>query len=731
MSGDGGPPPRANEELEDFFENGAIGLHIVGGDGTILRANKAELALLGYGAAEYIGHHIGEFHADPATISDILARLGRGERLDRYPARLRAKDGSIRHVLITSSALFKDGEFIHTRCFTVDVTEARAAERRLKEGELQFRAMLEALPVAIYTTDADGIITFYNRTAAELAGREPTLGADRWCVTWRLFDHDGTPLPLDQCPMAIALKEQRPIRGAELIAERPDGTRARVVPHPTPLFDNSGGLVGAINMLVDVTERHAAEEDSARLAAILLSSQDAIVGTDRDGRVTYWGAGAEHTYGYERHEMVGQSIARIIPPELIDQELQVLDRARRGESIENYETERLTKDGRRVSISLSASAIRDKAGKVVGIAKVGRDITERKRAEITQNLMIGELNHRVKNTLSTVQAIARQTLRKTGSPTEFANNFSGRLQSLAHAHSLLTDNLWRGADFATLVRDQILLGGDGDDRITFSGPSVSLTPQAALHMALVLHELGTNARKYGSLSVMTGKLSLNWTVRSSSDGLALHIRWSEQGGPPVTTPSRRGFGTTLIEKSLQSHGGTVVIDFGANGVTCDIELPLSDDADMSSGAYRSITARTLMEKAPSELSIRNKRILVVEDEPLVAMDLVATLEEEGCEVVGPAGSVASASTLIEQGQFDAALLDANLGGQPVDELAAALTRRNIKFAFVTGYGRQGLPESFRSAPLIAKPYVRSELLAVLVGLLRRDTGAVSARARIV
>ena len=721
---------RTIDELEDFFENGAVGLHIVGGDGTVLRANKAELSMLGYVAEEYIGRHIAEFHADPAIINDILERLGRGERLESYPARLRAKDGSIRHVLITSSALFDNGKFIHTRCFTVDVSGARVAEERLKAGELRFQTMLEALPVAIYTTDAEGKITFYNRAAAKLAGREPTLGVDRWCVTWRLFNPEGTLLPLDQCPMAKALKEQRPIRGAELIAERPDGSRARVVPYPTPLFDDKGGLAGAINMLVDITERHAAEQDSARLAAILLSSQDAIVSTTGDGLITYWGAGAKNVYGYEQHEMVSQSITQIIPPELHDEELRVLDRARRGEGIENYETERITKDGRRVSISLSASAIRDKSGKIVGLARVGRDITERKRAEGMQNLMIGELNHRVKNTLSTVQAIARQTLRKTDSPAEFASSFSGRLQSLARAHSLLTDNSWQGADFITLVRDQLLLGAEEDDRISYSGPSVSLDPQAALHMALVLHELGTNARKHGSLSVATGRLSINWTVRSSA-GLALLVRWLEQGGPPVATPSRRGFGTTVVEKSLQAHGGTVVIDFRANGVLCDIELPLRVDSSVRSGAYRAITKGPLLERVPAEQSIRDKRVLVVEDEPLVAMELVATLEEDGCVVVGPAGDVDSAKTLIEQDQFDAALLDANLGGQPVDELAAALTRRNIPFAFVTGYGRQNLPESFRNAAMIGKPFARGELLAILARLLRRDPSVVSVRAGIV
>jgi PAS domain S-box-containing protein len=247
------------EELEDFFENGAVPMHLVSGEGIILRANKAELALLGYEPAEYIGRPITEFHADPETIADILARLGRGEKLDRYAARLRARDGAIRHVLITSSAKFRDGRLINTRCCTVDVTAEKVAKERAAETEERFRQLLEALPAAIYTTDAEGRITYYNQAAVEMSGREPTLGSDKWCVTWRLFNPDGTPLPHDECPMAIALKENRSIRNVEAMAERPDGTLVPFLPYPTPLRDQAGNVIGAVNMLIDISERKQAE----------------------------------------------------------------------------------------------------------------------------------------------------------------------------------------------------------------------------------------------------------------------------------------------------------------------------------------------------------------------------------------------------------------------------------------------------------------------------------------
>ena len=150
-----------------------------------------------------------------------------------------------------------------------DITEQRRAENELRDRERRFRELIEALPAAIYTTDAAGRITFYNKAAVELAGRRPVLGSDRWCVTWRLFRPDGTSLPHDECPMAIALKEDRPIRGTELIAERPDGTRVTFIPYPTPLHDSSGALIGAVNMLVDITERKKAEEALQRLAETL------------------------------------------------------------------------------------------------------------------------------------------------------------------------------------------------------------------------------------------------------------------------------------------------------------------------------------------------------------------------------------------------------------------------------------------------------------------------------
>jgi PAS domain S-box-containing protein len=255
----------SSEDYEDFFENGALALHLVGGDGSILRANRAELDLLGYTAEEYVGRQISEFHADAETINEMLTRLAAGEKLVRFPARLRAKDGSIKHVEVTSSAQFRDGQFLNTRCFTSDVTEIVEVRRQLARKDEEMHQILEALPAAVYTTDAQGKITYYNRAAVELAGREPVIGVDEWCVTFRLFTADGQPLPHDECPMAMALKENRPIRGVEAMAQRPDGTMFPFLPFPTPMRNEDGELVGAVNMLVDISDRKLAETNQKLL----------------------------------------------------------------------------------------------------------------------------------------------------------------------------------------------------------------------------------------------------------------------------------------------------------------------------------------------------------------------------------------------------------------------------------------------------------------------------------
>jgi PAS domain S-box-containing protein len=446
--------------------------------------------------------------------------------------------------------------------------------------------------------------------------------------------------------------------------------------------------------------------------------------------VTSWNAAATRLFGYAPEQMIGQPITRIIPPELHTEEDRILALLRRGERIDHYETVRVAKDGRRIDVSLCVSPLRDKSGRVIGASKIARDITERKQAEMLQRLLVQELNHRVKNTLATIQAIANQSMRRARTPADFVKGFTGRIQALARTHDLLTQTRLQGAELMDLVRDQVLLGGREDRRVHLAGPTLMLDAKATMNLALVVHELATNARKYGALSGPNGRLSVSWETRANAER-ELVLEWRETGGGKVTVPRERGFGTTLIEQTLKAHGGRASIRYGADGMSGTFTMPLPEEGPRVELAITApaADAATLLRRLDDKQTLAGKRMIVIEDEPLVAMDLESCLTTAGCEIVGTAGTVREAKALCAEAQCDAALIDVNLAGRPVDELAAMLTKRNIPFAFVTGYGREALPQGFRDALMVAKPFDDGALVATVELLIYQSAGVVPLRRR--
>ena len=266
-------------------------------------------------------------------------------------------------------------------------SKSRTATERMKNNvqadafPLYTQQLIQALPAAIYTCDANGYILTYNKAAATIWGREPVPGKDAWCGAQKIYTIAGKALPLDQSPMAIAIKEGREIQDAEIIIERPDGTRRIVMPHPKPFFNAEGKVTGAVNMLVDITEHKNIEESNGHFAAIVESSDDAIISKTLESIVTSWNNSAERIFGYTAQEMIGVSITKIVPPDRLDEEPQILERLKRGERIDHFETKRLTKDGRLLDISLSISPVKNSKGVIVGASKIARDITAQKRAE--------------------------------------------------------------------------------------------------------------------------------------------------------------------------------------------------------------------------------------------------------------------------------------------------------------------------------------------------------------
>ena len=566
--------PGVTIDFEDFFENAAVALHVVGADGTVLYANKAELELLGYARQDYVGRPIRDFHLDHDLIDGILARLARGEKVAKVPACLRSADGSIKHVEITSNPHFVDGKFLHSRCFSVDVTELRRTRTELENKDQHFRQILESLPVAVYTTDASGVITYFNQAAAGFAGREPEIGKDKWCVTHRLFTAEGEPMPHTECPLAIALRENRPVRNVEALAQRPDGTIIPFLPFPTPVRDSEGKVVGAVNALVDLSESTRMDAVAQRLSAIVESSFDAIVSKELNGVITTWNNGAQRLFGYSAEEAVGRSVTLLIPAGQEDEEPRILERIRRGERVDSYETIRQRKDGSLVPVSLTISPVRNAAGRIVGASKIARDISSAKESEHRIRMLMREVNHRVKNQYAVILSMIRETNKRTDSGDVFERLVRERIMALSRSHDLLVSADWKGATIFELLLAQIKAFGE-EERISMSGPSIVLSPNALQHLGMAFHELGTNSAKYGVLSGAEGTIAVSWDV---IDGKLFKLTWREEDGPEVQTIGKEGgFGSVVLKRvAPQAVSGTGDLALGPRGVTWTLEAPLAN-----------------------------------------------------------------------------------------------------------------------------------------------------------
>lgn len=617
------------------------------------------------------------------------------------------------------------------------------------------------MPIAVYATDSVGRILIYNEAAATLWGRHPEIGQDLWCGSWRLYRTDGTSMRHDECPMAITLKTGQAVHG-KAMAERPDGSRFAFSAYPTPLFSPTGELKGAVNALIDLSEGLSAQQAVHRLAAIVASSSDAIVGKTLDGVITNWNAAAERLFGYTAEEIIGRSILTLIPQDRQGEETDIIAQIRRGARIEHYETVRQRKDGSLVDISITVSPIIGGDGTIIGASKIARDISERKRSEMllrqqahrletlnrvsriisrdldldrivqavtdiatdlsgaqfgaffynvvdksgesymlytfsgishdlegigmprntplfaptfsgveivrsddirqdphygmnppyfgmppghlpvvsylavpvvsssgevvgglffgheepamfpvdtetlisaiagqaavaidnarlhkaaqaeieqrrraeeARELLLHEIKHRVKNTLATVQAIASQSFR--GAPPEESRAFVARLHALSDAHNLLTRQNWDMVDMDKVAERALRPFIDGEQqRIAVSGSDISINSDKALLLSMVLHELGTNAVKYGALSTNTGSVEIRWQLEQPDGQQVLSLEWQERGGPIVTPPTRKRFGTRMIERALRGQQGAARFEYEPEGLTCRLWIAL-------------------------------------------------------------------------------------------------------------------------------------------------------------
>jgi PAS domain S-box-containing protein len=357
----------------------------------------------------------------------------------------------------------------------------------------------------------------------------------------------------------------------------------------------------------------------------------------------------------------------------------------------------------------SAAPTLDRRGRVVRISGVTVDITDRKEIEERQVLLAREVDHRAKNALALVQSIVRLT--RAESIKDYVGAVEGRIKSLSRAHTVLALSRWQGADLGGLAEEELAaFRTDDPDKIVVKGPKMLLQPAPAQTLALALHELATNAAKYGALSSPTGRVSLTWKVENGS----LALQWDERGGPAVKKPESSGFGTRIILASVEGQlNGKAAFDWTPDGLHCDMTIPIVDGIvppETLSGGRPPVQNHTRLEPQ----AIAASSVMLVEDEALTAMAVTDLMTDFGFSIVGPFGRLSEAKAALKKGGIDAAILDINLGGELVYPLADRLLEAKIPFIFVTGYGPESIDRRFAGIPVLQKPVERDALERMFV-----------------
>ena len=447
--------------------------------------------------------------------------------------------------------------------------------------------ILDMLPVATFICDARGVILQYNRHAVAFWGRTPAPGQthDQFASTSKFYALEGKPA---DSLLSDVLATGVPVRNVERLIEHADGSRVVASINIDPLRNTKGEVIGAVECFLDITERKRMDdaleqsrvralEQEQRLAATYEHVAIGISEVAPDGTFLRVNEAIADITGFSREHLLASRLFTHTHPDDADPDRKAFRKQVAGD-LEFYSVEKrfVRRDGRVIWLAVHSSPVRAD-GRLLYMVRVVQDITERKAAEQRQNLLIDELNHRVKNTLATVQSLASQTARGAPTPADFRERFEGRLIALSKAHDQLTVHHWESADLRELLNAGFAPYGVGPERIVLRGEDLVLRPRAALTLAMAFHELVTNAAKYGALSAAGGRIEIRWQpVEAGGDGRRmLHIEWTEQGGPPVTEPERRGFGSRLIEGSVGAElGGRARLTFAPKGLRCAFDIPL-------------------------------------------------------------------------------------------------------------------------------------------------------------
>jgi PAS domain S-box-containing protein len=442
--------------------------------------------------------------------------------------------------------------------------------------------------------------------------------------------------------------------------------------------------------------RQSEESRSLALAAGQMGSWD----WDRRTGECLWDDGQYVIFGVNRKHfgVTAENVRALIHPEDWQRLQETLERLMRDRAPMQTEFRVKRPNGDvRWCIGTAAPSV-DGSGKIMRISGVTVDITDRKVAEERQSLLAREVDHRAKNALALVQSIVRLT--KASDIAGYTAAVEGRIRALSRAHTILSLSRWQGADMRGLVEEELAPYRTGETaKVEAAGPNVSLQPAAAQSLALALHELVTNAAKYGALSSTSGRVRLTWELNPGT----LVLTWTESGGPQTQAPVAPGFGTRIITASVEGQlAGQATFDWRSEGLQCVLSVPREDMTPVKGRNGKAGPDASAAEPA-RPIAIAGNRIMIVEDEALVALALREALDEMGFSVLGPFNRISEAMIALRNNRVDAAVLDVNLGGELIYPLADVLTADHVPFVFITGYGAEEIEPRYTNVPILQKP----------------------------
>ena len=474
-------------------------------------------------------------------------------------------------------------------------------------------------------------------------------------------------------------------------------------------------------------ERLVAELDRAQeeRKAILDTMVEGLAVVDRTEKLQYMNAAGRRLLGLSPDagnaatgKFVGRLKFRTIDGEPLPGDRLPHARVLRGDILTDLELQVVTPT-RAITCVFGGAPLRDRRNAIVGAVLTFDDITERRRAEERQQLLISELNHRVRNILAVIQGMISLAGRSGGTKEDFQQILSGRVAAMARSHTRLTEESWRGASLRQTVLEELQPYGAENRAKIGAEQDFFVRPKESQSLALVFHELATNAVKYGALSVPEGGVDVAWSLAGTEDDRVLRIEWREENGPPVQEPTRRGFGSTLIERAFpQEAAARASLSYDPDGLRCRIELPVASIVAIASVPPASAAPAPPEDDDGAPNALSGKRLLVVEDEILVAIDIEEMLKKAGSAVVGPAATLSRALSLAKVETLDAAVIDLNLGGESSAPLIDLLIERGVPLLLISGYDDpSSLPARHQHLPRLQKPFRTSALLTRLAALL--------------